>query len=146
MVNLVKLLEKFEFKEGLYYSKDHMWVKLENGNVRVGITDVAQRAAGPITFIRLLPKGKLVTKGKPLGTMETGKWVGPLVSPVSGTLLEVNENLKNQPKLLNEDPYGAGWVAVIQPSNFEEDKKALISDFKELEEFIKNELQKLKLT
>ncbi|MEM2211059.1 MAG: glycine cleavage system protein H [Nitrososphaerales archaeon] len=143
---MVKLLEKFEFKEGLYYSKDHMWVKLENGKVRVGVTDVAQRSAGPITFIRLLPKGKLVVKGKPLGTIETGKWVGPLISPVSGTLVEVNENLKSQPKLLNEDPYGAGWIAVIQPSNFEEDKKALISDLKELEEFIKSELQRLKLT
>lgn len=123
-----------------------MWVKLENGKVRVGVTDVAQRSAGPITFIRLLPKGKLVVKGKPLGTIETGKWVGPLISPVSGTLVEVNENLKSQPKLLNEDPYGAGWIAVIQPSNFEEDKKALISDLKELEEFIKSELQRLKLT
>jgi glycine cleavage system H protein len=142
---LVKILEKFEFLEGLYYSKDHLWAKLEGDKVRIGITDIAQQSSGPIVFVRFLPKGREVAMQKPLGTLETGKWVGPVKAPVSGTIIDVNEKIKGQPKLLNEDPYGEGWIAIIQPSNFEEEKKNLISDLKDLEQFIKSELPKLKL-
>lgn len=140
---MVKILE-YEFPEELLYSKDHLWVKIENGKVRVGITDFAQAIAGEIVFVRLMPKGRKVRVGQPLGTMETGKWVGPLKSPVSGTIVEVNDALKIEPKLLNTDPYGKGWVAVIEPANLEEDKKNLISDLEELKKFIEEEEKKYK--
>jgi glycine cleavage system H protein len=113
---MVRILDRFEFPEGLYYSRDHLWAKREDGTVRVGATDMAQQAAGSLLFVRVMPKGRQVESGKPLGTVETGKWVGPLKSSLSGTIVEVNEALKTQPKLLNQDPYGNGWLAVLQPS------------------------------
>jgi len=140
---MVKLHEKYEFPEGLYYSKDHLWLKQEGENVRVGITDLAQQAAGPIVFVRLMPKGRVVEAGKPLGTMETGKWVGPLKSPVTGTIVETNEKLKTEPKLLNSDPYGEGWVAVLKPSKLNEELKNLISDLNVLNEWLKDEIPKI---
>lgn len=143
VVAMVKLFDKYEFPEGLYYSKDHMWLKIEGDVVRVGITDLAQQAAGPIVYARLMPKGKVVEAGKPIGTIETGKWVGPLKSPVSGTIVEVNEALKSQPKLLNEDPYGKGWLAVIKPSKLEDELKSLFSKVEDMIPWLQEEIPKL---
>ena len=140
---MTKILDRFEYPEGLFYSADHLWMKREDGSVRVGVTDMAQQAAGSILFVRLMPKGRQVESGKPLGTMETGKWVGPLKSPLSGTVLESNEALKTQPKLLNEDPYGKGWLAVLQPSKLDDELKNLMSDLTQIEKFTQAELPKL---
>ncbi|MEM2665895.1 MAG: glycine cleavage system protein H [Nitrososphaerota archaeon] len=140
---MVKLFDKYEFPEGLYYSKDHLWLKIEGDLVRVGVTDLAQQAAGPIVYVRLMPKGKVVEAGKPIGTMETGKWVGPLKSPVSGTIVELNEALKSQPKLLNEDPYGKGWLALIKPSKLEDELKGLFSKVEDMIPWLQEEIPKI---
>jgi glycine cleavage system H protein len=139
----VKILDRFEFPEGLFYSIDHLWAKKEDGGVRVGVTDMAQQAAGSILFVRIMPKGRQVESGKPLGTMETGKWVGPLKSPISGSIVETNEALKTQPKLLNEEPYGKGWLAMIQPSKLDDELKNLMSDPTQIEKFAEAEQSKL---
>ncbi|MEM0204304.1 MAG: glycine cleavage system protein H, partial [Nitrososphaerota archaeon] len=139
VVVMVKLFDKYEFPEGLYYSKDHLWLKIEGDLVRVGVTDLAQQAAGPIVYVRLMPKGKVVEAGKPIGTIETGKWVGPLKSPVSGTIVELNEALKSQPKLLNEDPYGKGWLALIKPSKLEDELKGLFSKVEDMIPWLQEE-------
>ncbi|MEM0456244.1 MAG: glycine cleavage system protein H [Nitrososphaerota archaeon] len=143
VVVMVKLFDKYEFPEGLYYSKDHLWLKIEGDLVRVGVTDLAQQAAGPIVYVRLMPKGKVVEAGKPIGTMETGKWVGPLKSPVSGTIVELNEALKSQPKLLNEDPYGKGWLALIKPSKLEDELKGLFSKVEDMIPWLQEEIPKI---
>jgi len=140
---MAKILDRFEFPEGLYYSADHLWAKKEDGSVRVGATDMAQQAAGSLLFVRIMPKGRQVESGKPLGTIETGKWVGPLKSPLSGTVVEVNEALKTQPKLLNEDPYGKGWLVVLQPSKLDDELKNLMTDPDQLEKFAEAEQAKL---
>jgi len=140
---MVKILDRFEFPEGLFYSSDHLWAKKEDDSVRVGVTDMAQQAAGSILFVRIMPKGRQVESGKPLGTMETGKWVGPLKSPVSGSIVETNEALKTQPKLLNEDPYGKGWLAVVQPSKLGDELKNLMTDPAQIEKFAQTEQSKL---
>ncbi len=140
---MVKILDKFEYPEGIYYSTDHLWARKEDGTVRVGVTDMAQQAAGAILFVRVMPKGRQVESGKPLGTMETGKWVGPLKSPISGSIVETNEALKTQPKLLNEDPYGKGWLALIQPSKLDDELKSLMIDQGQLEKFTQAEMPKL---
>jgi glycine cleavage system H protein len=140
---MAKILDRFEFPKGLYYSADHLWAKKEDGSVRVGATDMAQQAAGPLLFVRIMPKGRQVESGKPLGTIETGKWVGPLKSPLSGTIVEVNEALKTQPKLLNEDPYGKGWLVVLQPSKLDDELKNLMTDPDQLEKFAEAEQAKL---
>jgi len=139
---LVKLFEKYEYLEGLYYSKDHLWAKIEDGKVRVGLTDFAQQIAGKIRFIRLRPSGVKVEQGKTLGTMETGKWVGPLVSPLSGTVIEVNGDLRMKASLVNEDPYGKGWLSVLQPTNLDEELKTLWTDLNKMKPWLEQEIAK----
>jgi glycine cleavage system H protein len=114
----------------LYYAPfdtAHTWAKAEpDGKVRVGVDDFAQKQAGDILFVRLFPVGKTIKQGARFGTMETAKWVGPLISPVSGTISAVNEEVQKSPKLINEEPYGKGWMVVITPTNFEEDSARLV--------------------
>ena len=117
----------YELKEDLYYwgggekGEGQTWAKPEpDGRIRVGITDLAGKLAGKIRFIRIKPPGRSVEQGKGVGTMETGKWVGPVESPISGTIEEINRTLRRKPQALNTDPYGDGWIALLKPSNAEE--------------------------
>ncbi len=130
--------EGFEFPEDLYYTTDQEWVKKEDGKVRVGFTTFGMDLAGKIKFVRLRPAGREIKAGKSIGTLESGKWTGPVKAPVSGTLAEVNEELKTNPGLLNEDPYGKGWIAVIEATNLEEDLKEL-QGADGLDEWVKKE-------
>ena len=109
-------IDNYELREDLYYWPRRLtWGKVEpNNKVRVGITDLAQGLAGKIRFIRIKPKGVAVEQGASVGTIETGKWVGPVETPVSGTIEEVNQALRAKPALLNEQPYDDGWIAVIK--------------------------------
>ncbi|RLF12265.1 MAG: glycine cleavage system protein H [Thermoprotei archaeon] len=124
MVNV----EGFELPDDLYYwQRGLTWAKLEpDGNVRVGLTDLGQKIAGKILTVRTRAKGAKIVQGKAIATIETAKWVGPLESPISGTIVEVNMELRSNPSLLNEDPYGKGWIALLAPSNLEEELKKLI--------------------
>jgi glycine cleavage system H protein len=141
---MVKLFEKYDFPEGLYYSQHHMWAKVKDGKVHVGLTDYGQQIAGKILMVRPRPIGKTIAQGKILGTMESGKWVGPIKAPVGGVLVEFNEELKkvNTADLVNKDPYGAGWMIVIEPSDLENDLKNLMKDPKEIEVWLKKEIKK----
>ncbi len=130
--------EGFEFPEDLYYTTDQEWVKKEDGKVRVGFTTFGMDLAGKIKFVRLRPAGREIKAGKSIGTLESGKWTGPVKAPVSGTLVEVNEELKTNPSVLNEDPYGKGWIAVIEATNLEDDLKEL-QGADGLEEWVKKE-------
>jgi len=143
---LVKILGKYEFPEDLYYHPRHTWARIENGKVRVGIDDWGQQALGRAIAIRVLPVGRHVEQGKPLAVVESGKWRGTLYSPVSGKIIEVNEKLVKEKRveLLNEDPYGEGWIAVIEPTNLEEDLKNLIHGVENIEKWIKEDEEKLK--
>ncbi len=95
--------------------------------VRVGVDDFAQKQAGELLFIRLFATGKEVKQGQLFGTLETAKWVGPLISPVSGNITQVNEEVLKSPKLVNEDPYGRGWMVIIKPTNLEEELARLVT-------------------
>jgi glycine cleavage system H protein len=123
-------VEEFEFPDDLFYfstDTDQIWLKKENGNLRIGITTLGAYAAGKIKFIRLRPAGKDVKAGRSIGTLESGKWTGPVKTPLSGSLVEVNEELKSNPSIINDDPYGKGWVAIIEPADFDGEKDALVS-------------------
>jgi glycine cleavage system H protein len=135
-----KLFGKYEYPEGLYYSRDHLWAKIEDEKVRVGLTDFARQISGKIRSIRLRPPGRTVEQSRTLGTMETGKWVGPIKSPISGTILENNSVLRRKASLLNEDSYGQGWVSVLQPTNLEEDLKLLMTEIDE--SWLRQEMEK----
>ncbi|UJG44584.1 MAG: hypothetical protein K9W46_05240 [Candidatus Heimdallarchaeum endolithica] len=104
-------IEEYFFPEDLLYDisePGHIWIrKIEEKKIEIGIDDYAAKRAGEIEFIRTMKVGKQITKGGTIGTYETGKWIGQIKSPVSGTLVEKNELLKNQPELVNKAPYSA---------------------------------------
>ena len=104
-----------EVPEGLYYSKDFAWVKIEEDKIRMGITDFAQKSLREIVFAELPNVGGEVKQGEPYGTVESVKAVSDLVAGISGTIEQVNEEVKSKPETLNEDPFGKGWLLVIKP-------------------------------
>ena len=102
----------------LRYSKDHEWARLEStGRIRVGITDYAQDALGDVVFVELPATGTVVASGDTVGEVESTKSVSDLYAPVSGTVVEVNDVLTDAPEKLNEDPYGEGWICLIEPDD-----------------------------
>jgi len=122
----------------------HTWAKIEDGKARVGVDDFAQKQAGELKFMRLFPAGKKVEQGKRFGTLETAKWVGPLLSPVSGTIMESNQEVLDKPTLVNEDPYGKGWMVVIEPSNLDDDMTRLVKgDSSEAAEWMKKDIREV---
>lgn len=103
--------------EDLRYTSDHEWARSEEGGVRVGITDFAQDALGPVVFVQLPEVGAAVERRGPLGEVESTKSVSEIYAPVAGVVEAVNTDLAEKPELLNEDPYGAGWLCVIAPAD-----------------------------
>jgi glycine cleavage system H protein len=101
----------------LRYSTDHEWVRVEEGRVRVGITDYAQDALGDVVFVELPVLGAQVERGASCSEVESTKSVSEIYAPVSGTIAEVNADLTDNPERLNDDPYGEGWICVIAPSD-----------------------------
>lgn len=99
--------------EDLRYTNDHEWVRVEGKQVRVGITDYAQDALGDVVFVELPKVGDTVEVGGSLGEVESTKSVSDLYAPVSGTVVSVNDMLDASPGKLNEDPYGEGWLCVL---------------------------------
>ena len=132
----------------LYYWKGepgHIWMSTQIiPKLKVGIDDFGVSEAGETRFVRLPEIGSEVKQGKVFGTLEAGKYVGPLKSPISGTVVAVNEQIKETPSLLNEDCYDEGWLIKVEPSNFEEEIKNpnLISGEGALEEWMKGEFEK----
>jgi len=120
-------VEGYKVLEGLYYSKDWMWIKIEDGKARVGITDYAQKQMREIVFAELPSVGDEVSKDEAFGTLESVKSVSDLISPLTGKVVEVNEKVTESPEVINEDPYGEGWLIVIEPSNLEEELKTLMN-------------------
>ena len=98
----------------LKYTKDHEWVKQEDGNIRVGITHHAQKELGDIVFVELPEVGRKVKKGELVATVESVKAVGEVYAPASGEVVEVNTSLEASPELVNKDPYGQGWIFVLK--------------------------------
>ena len=105
----------YEVPENLRYHKEHCWVKdAGQGQVIIGWTDFAQKLAQEITSLFVPEEGNPIKKDQYMGTIETGKWVGKVYSPVDGTILEVNESVMDRPRVINEDPYGEGWVLKVK--------------------------------
>ncbi len=111
-----------------YWVEKHTWCKREaDGTLVIGITDVAQHLAKSIISATPKEVGKAVKKGKSAGTVESGKWVGPVTAPVNGAIIEINAALKARPGLLNSDPYGEGWFVKIKPDNWDADSTDLVT-------------------
>ena len=129
-------IDRYEVLEGLYYSKDWMWLKIEGSKVRIGITDYAQKQLNEVVFVELPKVGDVVTKGESFGSVESLKTISDLVSPINGKIEEVNEEVKDNPEILNKNPYKEGWLIVLSPKSLEEDLKTLM-DFKKAVEWHK---------
>ncbi|WP_085991437.1 glycine cleavage system protein GcvH [Oceanobacillus senegalensis] len=103
--------------EDLLYSKEHEWVKKEDSNVRIGITDFAQDELGDIVFVELPEVGDEITIDEPFGSVESVKTVSELYAPVSGKVVEINEDLEDSPEFVNESPYDKAWMVVVELSD-----------------------------
>lgn len=110
-------MAQYDIPQGLYYTQDHAWVKVEGTTIRIGITDFMQKLAGEITFIRIPRAGKILTAGATLSSIQSGKWAGKVQVPMSGKVLEVNTQLPTNPKLLNSECYTEGWICVMEPED-----------------------------
>ncbi|NMA34807.1 MAG: glycine cleavage system protein GcvH [Clostridiaceae bacterium] len=122
--------------EGVKFTKEHEWAREEGGKVYIGISDYAQNALGDIVYVELPAAGKKVKAGDAISVVESVKTASDIYSPVSGTVIEVNDALEDSPELLNEDPY-ENYIAVIDPENLSELDKLM--DEKEYREFCSEE-------
>ena len=104
----------FKVKTGYLYSADDYWVDIQDTVATVGLTDYLQKSSGDVAFVEPVAVGKSVKKGEELGEMETIKVTLNLISPVTGKVIEVNQQLEAHPELINSDPYGAGWICRIE--------------------------------
>jgi glycine cleavage system H protein len=139
--NCMVKVEEYDVPEGLYYSKDFFWVKIEEQKVRVGITDYAQKALREIVYAELPDSEIVVKQNEPYGTLESVKAVSDLIAPVSGVIEEVNKEVLAHPESLNEDPYGKAWLLVIKPSDLQADLSNLM-DFDVAVEWHKTQIQR----
>ena len=105
-----------EIPADLRYTTDHEWLRVEGSEAVVGITEFAQNALGDVVFVELPPVGRTVTRGQTFGVVESNKSVSDLFAPIGGQVVAVNEALRDDPQLVNQEPYGAGWMIRITPS------------------------------
>lgn len=106
--------------KGFKYSEEHEWVKEEDGKYRIGITHFAQSELGDIVFVELPEVGDEIKVNEPFGSVESVKTVSELYAPISGTVVEVNEELEDSPEFVNESPYEQAWMIVVEPSDASE--------------------------
>lgn len=119
-------IKGYNMPDELYYNKDHSWAKVDGNKVTVGMTDFFQKEAGDIVFVDLPEEEEEVEQGEVCGKIQSRKWIGKLVSPVSGEIVEINEELEEDTSLINSDPYGKGWILVIETEDLESDLENLI--------------------
>jgi glycine cleavage system H protein len=116
----------FKVKAACWYSEPGLWVLLEAGLARVGLSDYVQQSSGDVAFAKIEPAGTELAREDYLGQIETIKTAIDVYSPVSGTLREVNEELDASPELINQDPYGRGWLALVALTDWEADRANLL--------------------
>ena len=126
--------------EDIKYHREHSWVRVEGKRATLGITDYAQQQLGDIVYVDLPEVETEVDADSELSEIESTKATSPLISPVSGTVVEVNEDLADSPEIINEDPYGNGWLLVIEMSDPSEVNELMSRD--EYEKFLKEEEEK----
>jgi glycine cleavage system H protein len=124
--------------ESLYYLAGDklVWARFEDdGTVTAGVPDPGQAVAGKVMAVTPKKIGKSIARGKSMGTLESGKWVGPIPAPVSGEIIAINDAVIANPSLVNDDPYGEGWIVKLQPSGPEEEKVDLVTGEAAIEAF-----------
>ncbi len=120
------IIRSYDMPDELYYHEEHSWARVEDNRVTVGMDDIFQKEAGDIVFVDLPDEEDEVEQGEVCGKIQSRKWIGKLCAPVSGEIVEINEDLEDDTSPINEDPYGKGWILVIEPSDLENELKDLI--------------------
>src|SRR4030043_926856 len=114
-------IKGYNMPDELYYHKDHSWARLDGTKVTVGMNDFFQKEAGDVVFVDLPDTEEEARQGAVCGKIQSRKWIGKLVAPVSGEILENNEAIEEDTSLVNSDPYGKGWILVIEASTLDEE-------------------------
>ena len=135
-------IEGYNMPDDLYYHEEDTWIKIEDDQVRIGMTDFFQQAAGDIVYVDLPFEGDEIAQGEPFGKAQSAKWIGKLISPLSGTIEEVNYDLDSDSTIINKDPYEAGWVMLLTPSDLDGEKEGLIHGVEAITEYIKHQIEK----
>jgi glycine cleavage system H protein len=130
----------YEVPEGLYYTKEHEWVKVEGDICRIGVTDYAQKSLHEIVFVDLPKVGTKVNQSQTLGSVESVKAVADVFAPISGEVRETNVKLADAPELVNQQPYRDGWIVVIKSINLEAELKVLL-DARAYADFLKTQVK-----
>jgi len=121
-------IDKFNFRTATdrFYTGEGVWAKLENDRVRIGISDFLQQRSGDVAFVELKPKGTEITFNAEIAVIETIKVNISLTSPITGKIIEVNPTMEVSPEVINQDPYEAGWLLLIEPADWDSDMKRLL--------------------
>ena len=119
-------IKGYDIPDELYYHEEHSWARVDGTKVTVGMSDFFQKEAGDIVFVDLPEEEDDVSQGEVCGKIQSRKWIGKMVAPVSGEIIEINEELEDDTSLINTDPYGEGWIVVIEASDLDSDLKNLI--------------------
>ena len=120
-------IKDYEVPEDLYYHKEYLWARKENGKVRIGLTDFSQKQLREIVYTELPGEGEEITQNDPFGTLESVKAVSDLIAPISGKVETINEKLESNPGLINEDPYGEGWLLVVTPTKLDAELQEIMN-------------------
>ncbi len=121
------MVEGRDIPSDLKYTKDHEWIRLEGDRARVGITDYAQESLHEVVYADLPKVGRTLNRGESFGTVESVKAVSEIYTPVSGEVMETNQKLVDSPELINQQPYGEGWLILMKTSNLKEETNSLMS-------------------
>ena len=134
--------KQFDFKSDRFYNSNHLWSKQDAaGIVTVGMDELGLDSLGELAYLTLPSERTPVEMDKAMGSMEAAKMTGELVAPVSGIVIEKNDRVLQNPLLVNEEPYGNGWLVKIEPTNWEEDSEAMVSGDK-LPDWVEQEIER----
>jgi len=134
-------IKGYDMPDDLYYHEEHSWARINGTRVTVGMNDFFQKEAGDIVFVDLPEEEEEVSQGEVCGKIQSRKWIGKLVAPVSGKIVEINEELEDETSLINTDPYGKGWILVIEATDLDSELNTLIHG-NDVVDFIEREIKK----
>ncbi len=133
--------KEYNIPEDVYYTKEHEWVRIEGNKCRIGVTDYAQNSLHEVVYVDLPKIGLRVSQTQSLGTVESVKAVADVYSPISGTILEVNNTLSDAPELVNKSPYNEGWITLIRPEDLKKELPSLMKAY-DYKDFLKKITEK----
>jgi glycine cleavage system H protein len=134
-------IKGYNMPDDLYFNAEHSWARVDGKKVTVGMDDFFQKEAGDVVFIDLPDEGEEVSQGEVCGKIQSRKWIGKLVAPISGEIITINEELEEDTSLINKDCYGKGWILVIEASDLDSDLANLVHG-PAVVEFIEKEIKR----